>query len=256
MERMQQRFDLTGKVALVTGGSRGLGRAMSLGLADAGADVVVASRTLSACEAVVADIHALGREALAVDCDMRNWTDIDRLAERTYGRFGRCDVLVNNAGIMQTPSPLVQTDSALFDEFFEVNVKGPMRLATQVAPRMGAAGGGSIINVISIGGLKPGPNLGMYCSSKAALQALTRVMAAEWAPLKVRVNALAPGPFRTDMMEDMDQRVPGFIQHSVSVNMQKRMAEPDEIVGAVLFLASGASSFVTAQTLSVCGGYG
>ncbi|MBP1684517.1 MAG: family oxidoreductase [Deltaproteobacteria bacterium] len=256
MERMQQRFDLTGKVALVTGGSRGLGRAMSLGLADAGADVVVASRTLSACEAVVADIHALGREALAVDCDMRNWADIDRLAERTYGRFGRCDVLVNNAGIMQTPSPLVQTDSALFDEFFEVNVKGPMRLATQVAPRMGAAGGGSIINVISIGGLKPGPNLGMYCSSKAALQALSRVMAAEWAPLKVRVNALAPGPFRTDMMEDMDERIPGFIQHSVSTNMQKRMAEPDEIVGAVLFLASDASSFVTAQTLSVCGGYG
>jgi len=256
MERMQQRFDLTGKVALVTGGSRGLGRAMSLGLADAGADVVVASRTLSACEAVVADIHALGREALAVDCDMRKWADIDRLAERTYGRFGRCDVLVNNAGIMQTPSPLVQTDSALFDEFFEVNVKGPMRLATQVAPRMGAAGGGSIINVISIGGLKPGPNLGMYCSSKAALQALSRVMAAEWAPLKVRVNALAPGPFRTDMMEDMDERIPGFIQHSVSTNMQKRMAEPDEIVGAVLFLASDASSFVTAQTLSVCGGYG
>ncbi|MFN8628593.1 MAG: SDR family oxidoreductase [Candidatus Binatia bacterium] len=256
MERRQQRFDLAGKVALVTGGSRGLGRAMSLGLADAGANVVVASRTLRACETVVAEIHALERQALAVDCDMRDWTAIDRLAERTYDRFGRCDVLVNNAGIMQTPSPLVQTDSALFDEFFEVNVKGPMRLATQVAPRMGAAGGGSIINVISIGGLKPGPNLGMYCSSKAALQALSRVMAAEWAPLKVRVNALAPGPFRTDMMEDMDERIPGFIQHSVSTNMQKRMAEPDEIVGAVLFLASDASSFVTAQTLSVCGGYG
>jgi NAD(P)-dependent dehydrogenase (short-subunit alcohol dehydrogenase family) len=256
MERMQQRFDLTGKVALVTGGSRGLGRAMSLGLADAGARVVVASRTLRACESVVTEIQALGREALAVDCNMRDWAAIDRLAERTYSRFGRCDVLVNNAGIMQTPSPLVQTDSALFDEFFEVNVKGPMRLATQVAPRMGAAGGGSIINVISIGGLKPGPNLGMYCSSKAALQALSRVMAAEWAPLKVRVNALAPGPFRTDMMEDMDERIPGFIQHSVSTNMQKRMAEPDEIVGAVLFLASDASSFVTAQTLSVCGGYG
>jgi len=256
MERMQQRFDLTGKVALVTGGSRGLGRAMSLGLADAGANVVVASRTLGACESVVAEIHALGREALAVDCNMRDWAAIDRLVERTYSRFGRCDALVNNAGIMQTPSPLVQTDSALFDEFFEVNVKGPMRLATQVAPRMGAAGGGSIINVISIGGLKPGPNLGMYCSSKAALQALSRVMAAEWAPLKVRVNALAPGPFRTDMMEDMDARIPGFIQHSVSTNMQKRMAEPDEIVGAVLFLASDASSFVTAQTLSVCGGYG
>jgi len=253
---MQQRFNLTGQVALVTGGSRGLGRAMSLGLADAGANVVVASRTLSACQMVVAEIQALGREALAVACDMRNWADIDRLAESSYSRFGRCDVLVNNAGIMQTPSPLVQTDSALFDEFFGVNVKGPMRLATLVAPRMGAAGGGSIINVISIGGLKPGPNLGMYCSSKAALQALTRVMAAEWAPLKVRVNALAPGPFRTDMMEDMDERIPGFIQHSVSVNMQKRMAEPDEIVGAVLFLASGASSFVTAQTLSVCGGYG
>jgi len=256
MERVQQRFDLTGRVALVTGGSRGLGRAMSFGLAEAGANVVVASRTLSACETVAAEIRAHGREALAVRCDMRDWADIDRLVERTYGRFGRCDVLVNNAGIMQTPSPLVQTDSALFDEFFGVNVKGPMRLATLLAPRMGTAGGGSIINVVSIGGLKPGPNLGMYCSSKAALQALTRVMAAEWAPLKVRVNALAPGPFRTDMMEEMDERVPGFIEHSVSTNMQKRMADPDEIVGAVLFLASSAASFVTAQTLSVCGGYG
>lgn len=253
---MDDRFNLTGKVALVTGGSRGLGRAMSLGLAEAGADVVVASRALAACEAVAAEIEGLGRRALPVSCDMRDWAAIDRLAERTYARFEHCDVLVNNAGIMQTPLPLVQTSSALFDDFFAVNVKGPMRLANLVAPRMGAAGGGSIINLISIGGLKPGPNLGMYCSSKAALQALTRVMAAEWAPLHVRVNALAPGPFRTDMMEDMDQRIPGFIQHSVSVNMQKRMADPDEIVGAVLFLASGASSFVTAQTLSVCGGYG
>lgn len=253
---MDDRFNLSGKVALVTGGSRGLGRAMALGLARAGADVLVSSRTLAACEAVVTEIEALGRQALAVACDMRSWADIDRLAERTFTRFRRCDVLVNNAGIMQTPLPLVETSSALFDDFFAVNVKGPMRLANLVAPRMGAAGGGSIINVMSIGGLKPGPNLGMYCSSKAALQALSRVMAAEWAPLKVRVNALAPGPFRTDMMEDMEQRFPGFMQHSANVNMQKRVAEPDEIVGAVLFLASDASSFVTAQTLSVCGGYG
>ncbi len=253
---MPKLFDLAGRVVLVTGASRGLGKAIALGVADAGADVVASSRNLAACEPVAAEIAALGRQALAVACDVKNWRDIDALVERTYERFGRCDVLINNAGITQNPLPLTATSSAMFDEFFGVNVKGPMRLAALVAPRMGAAGGGAIINVVSIGGLKPGPNMGMYCASKAALQALTRVMAAEWASLGVRVNALAPGPFMTDMMRDLERDTPGFLQHSATVTMQKRVADPKEIVGAVLFLASDAGSFVTAETLSVSGGYG
>ncbi len=253
---MPKLFELGGRVVLVTGASRGLGKSIALGVAGAGADVVVSSRNLTACEGVAAEVTALGRQALAVSCDMRNWREIDTLVARSYERFGRCDVLVNNAGITQKPLALTATSSAMFDEFFGVNVKGPMRLAAMVAPRMGAAGGGAIINVVSIGGLKPGPNMGMYCASKAALQALTRVMAAEWAPLKVRVNALAPGPFMTDMMRDLERETPGFLQHSAGVTMQKRIAEPNEIVGAILFLASDAASFVTAETLSVSGGYG
>lgn len=248
-------FELTDKVAIVTGGSRGLGRAMALALARAGADVVVASRSVPACEAVVAEITTLGRQGLAVGCDMGRSSDIDTLVERTYERFQRCDVLINNAGIIQALVPLTETSDAMFDEFFGVNVKGPMRLASLVAPRMGAAGGGAIINVISMGGLKPSAYLGMYCASKAALQALSRVMAWEWASMGVRVNALAPGAFMTDMMRDLERGMPGFQQLSADTTMQKRVADPEEIVGAVLFLASDASSFVTAETLVVSGGF-
>jgi NAD(P)-dependent dehydrogenase (short-subunit alcohol dehydrogenase family) len=248
-------FGLGGKVAIVTGGSRGLGKAIVLGLAHAGADVVVSSRALPACEAVAKQIEALGRRALAVACHLGRWDDIDALVERTYERFGRCDVLVNNAGVTQAPLPLAETSSEFFDEIYAVNVKGPMRLASLVAPRMGESGGGAIINVTSIGALKPGGNLGMYCSSKAALQALTRVMAEEWAPLGVRVNAIAPGPFMTDMMRELGERTPGFLEYAASVTLQSRIADPGEIVGAVLFLASDASSYVTAETLPVRGGY-
>ncbi len=251
---MSELFDLTGKTAIVTGGSRGLGRAIALGLAGAGADVVVASRTLSACEAVVAEVEALGQRGLAVACDMGNWEEIDRLVEGTYQHFGGCDVLVNNAGITHSPMPLTDISSEFFDQYYAVNVKGPMHLASLLAPRMAEGGGGAIVNVITMGALKPGGYLAMYCSSKAALHALNRVMAEEWAPLGVRVNAIAPGPFNTDMLRDLDKDVPGFMEMSAEVTLQKRVAEPDEIVGAVLFLASDASSYVTAQTISVCGG--
>ena len=251
---MNQLFDLTGRIAIVTGASRGLGKAIALGLARAGADVVVASRTLSDCEAVAGEIEALGRRALAVACDMGRLDEIDRLVERAYERFGRCDVLVNNAGVTQAPLPLTETSGEFFDALYAVNVKGPMHLASRVAPRMGEAGGGAIVNVVTMGAIKPGGYLGVYCSSKAALKALVRVMAEEWAPLGVRVNAVAPGPFLPDMLHALEKSSPGFIEHSADVTLQKRVADPQEIVGPVLFLASDAASFVTAQTLSVCGG--
>lgn len=251
---MDHSFRLTGKVAIVTGGSRGLGKAIALGLANAGADIVVSSRTLSACEMVAAEIEALGRKALPVACDMSDWDQIDGLVEQTYAHFGRCDVLINNAGIVQNPLPLTETSSECFDRFYATNTKGPMHLASLIAPRMAQVGGGSIVNIVTMGALRPGGYLGMYCSSKAATKALTRVMAEEWAPMGVRVNAVAPGPFLTDMLEDLEKATPGFIESSAQITLLKRVAQPQEIIGPVLFFASDASSYVTAQTLSVCGG--
>jgi NAD(P)-dependent dehydrogenase (short-subunit alcohol dehydrogenase family) len=251
---MQKLFDLTGKVAIVTGGSRGLGREICLGLARAGADVVVSSRKLAACQAVAKQVESLGRNALPAAGDMSRWSDIDALAEKAHERFGRCDVLVNNAGITQEGVPLESTSEALFDEFHAVNVKGPMRLASLVAPRMGEAGGGAIINVVSTAALQPVGFMAAYSASKAALRALTRVMAEEWAPLGVRVNAIAPGPFLTDMMKDLEKSTPGFLEQCAGNTLQKRLADPQEIVGPVLFLASDAASYVTGQTLAVCGG--
>jgi NAD(P)-dependent dehydrogenase (short-subunit alcohol dehydrogenase family) len=247
-------FDLSGKIAIVTGGSQGLGKALCLGLAKAGADIVVTSRRLTACEDVAREVEALGRRALPVACDMSRWEEIDQLAERCFEHFGRCDVLVNNAGVTQTPGPMLETSGEFFDALYGINVKGPMHLACLVAPRMAEQGGGAIVNVITMGALKPGGYLATYCSSKAALKALTRCMAEEWAPMGVRVNAVAPGPFQTEMLADLERAVPGFAEGSADVTMLKRVAEPEEIVGPVVFLASEAASYVTAQTLSVCGG--
>jgi NAD(P)-dependent dehydrogenase (short-subunit alcohol dehydrogenase family) len=251
---MGELFDLSGKIAIVTGGSQGLGRALCLGLAKAGADVVVTSRRLEACKDVAREVEALGRRALPVASDMARWQEIDRLVERCFEHFGRCDVLVNNAGVTQTPGPMLETSGEFFDELYGINVKGPMHLACLMAPRMAEQGGGAIVNVITMGALRPGGYMATYCSSKAALKALTRCMAEEWAPMGVRVNAVAPGPFRTEMLEDLERAVPGFIEGAADVTMVKRVAEPEEIVGPVVFLASEAASYVTAQTLSVCGG--
>ena len=254
MNSSLQMFDLTGKVAIVTGGSRGLGKAIALGFAAAGADIVVTSRSLSACQEVVSQIETMGRKALAVACDVGQWKQVDLLADATYKHFGRCDILINNAGIVQDLIPLAQTSEEMFDHFYQVNTKGPMHLATLVAQRMGQSGGGTIVNMVTMGALRPCGQLAMYCSSKAATIALTRSMADEWAPLGVRVNAIAPGPFKTEMLDELEAASPGFIKYSADFTMLKRVAQAEEIVGPALFLASKASSFVTGQTLSVCGG--
>jgi len=250
---MSASFDLTGKVALVTGGSRGLGRAIALGFAEAGADVVVASRKLPNCEAVAKEIEALGRQALPVACHVGRLEELEPLLDATYERFGRLDVLVNNAGINPAAVPLVEATSELFDKLYAVNVKGPLFLAGGAARRMAEAGGGAIINVITQGVFKPGASLGIYCSSKAALLNLTNVMAQEWGPLGVRVNALAPGPFMTDMMRNAEA-IPGFVDVIRNSNVMKKIAEPSEIVGSALFLASDASAFMTGQTVVIDGG--
>jgi NAD(P)-dependent dehydrogenase (short-subunit alcohol dehydrogenase family) len=245
-------FDLDGRVAIVTGGSRGLGRAISLGYAAAGARVVVASRKRESCEAVVREIESVGGEALAVATHVGRVEELERLVDSTIDAFGRLDILVNNAANPLGGS-LTDVTELAFEKSYAVNVKGPLLLAVRALDHLAASGHGVIINVITAGAFRPGELLGLYCSGKAALWNLTKVMAKEWAPRGVRVNALAPGPFATDMMEPT-YAVPELREAIVQATLLKRIAEPQEVVGAALFLASDASSYMTGSVLPVDGG--
>ena len=190
-------FDLSGKVALITGGSRGLGREMALAFADAGADVIVSSRKADACEAVVAEVEARGRRAAAIPAHAGKWDEMDRLADAAWNAFGRLDILVANAGM----GPLVpshEVSEALFDSVVGLNFKGPFRLMANVAHRMAQADGGAILATSSIASLRPTPMVVPYAGAKAALNAMVTSMAREYGP-KVRVNAIAAGPFLTDI---------------------------------------------------------
>ena len=244
-----RRFDLTGRVALVTGGSRGLGRAMVVGLARAGADVVVASRKLDACEAVAAEIEATtGRQALPWACHVAHWEEIDHLVDAAYDRFGHVDVLVNNAGMSPVYDRLVDVTEALWDKVIGVNLKGPFRLTALVGNRMMEGDGGSIIMVSSTGSIRPSGTILPYAAAKAGLNALTEGFAQALGP-RVRVNTIMAGPFYTDASKGWapDRSTP-------SNSALRRIGEPDEVVGAVLYLASDASSYTTSATLRVDGG--
>lgn len=247
--------DLNGKVALVTGASRGLGKAMALGLASAGADLIIASRKLEACREVAAEVADLGRRALPISCHTGEPESIDAMLAQVRTEFGKVDILVNNAGINPSTAPLCDLSHNLFSKVLDVNLLGPWYLASRVAPIMRDHGGGSIINVISVGGLKPSPTQGAYAASKAALSALTRVMAAEWAPWGIRVNDLAPGSHRSTMFDNAAAHFPGFEDGAKEQSFLKRIAATDEIVGSVIYLASGMSSFATGMTLVSDGGY-
>ncbi|MCX2980354.1 glucose 1-dehydrogenase [Halieaceae bacterium IMCC14734] len=248
-------IDLSGKVALVTGGSRGLGRAMSLGLADAGADVVVASRKLESCEAVCAEIAAKGRRGLPVSAHVGDTESLDRLIATALEAFGKIDILINNAGINPAMGALSDLSPELFQKMFDVNLKGPWYLASRLAPHMAASGGGSIINLVSVGGLRPSAWQGFYATTKAGLDAMTRVMAAEWADGNVRVNALAPGSFHSDLFDTSAELIPGFEEGAKAASLQKRIADTEEIVGPVLYLASDMSKFTTGTTVVADGGF-
>lgn len=247
-------IDLTGKVALVTGGSRGLGKAMSLGLADAGADVIVVSRRLENCEAVAEEIRGKGRKALALSAHMGRTEDLDTVIDSAYEAFGHVDILINNAGMNPVIGELSELQVDLFQKLFDVNTKGPWYLASRMAPRMAEHGGGSVINVISVGGLKPSALTGFYAATKAALDALTKVMAAEWAGKGIRVNSLAPGSYHSDLF-DSAASIPGYLDGAINACLQKRVAETDEIIGPILYLASDLSSYTTGHTLVSDGGY-
>lgn len=245
---------LRDKVALVTGGSRGLGKAIALGLAKAGADVIIVSRKQEACDAVARSIECMGRYALPVAANMGKADDIEHLLQVIQPRFKKIDILVNNAGINPAIGPLTELSENLFDKMFSVNVKGPWLLASKIAPLMADGGGGSIINILSVAALKPQAYQGFYCASKAALQSLTQVMAIEWAPLNIRVNAIAPGSYRSDLF-DSATGIPGFEAAATNASLQKRIAETDEILGPVLYLASDMSRYTTGSTLVADGGH-
>ena len=248
----QNLFELTGKTAIVTGGGRGLGKAIALGFATAGADVVVASRKVENCEAAAREIEALGRRALAVGCHVGRIDQIDALVDAAYAEFGSIDIVVNNAA-MSPGTMLAESSAELFQKTYATNTLGPMWLASRCAERMRGGGGGVIINVVTTGAFRPGAGLGLYCSSKAALHALTLVMAKEWASWNVRVNEISPGPFLTDMMAPGVAN-PDFTARMYDQMLIKRIADPAEIVGAAVYLASDASGFATGTTVTVDGG--
>jgi NAD(P)-dependent dehydrogenase (short-subunit alcohol dehydrogenase family) len=248
-------FDLSGRVAIVTGSTKGIGRAMAQGLAEAGAKVVVSSRKQDLCDEVAAEIaDATGAETLGLACHVGNWDDIPAFVDGVVERFGRIDVLVNNAGI----NPARVTPSEMTLEFwrkvFAVNLEGPLRTSQLVAPIMRDGGGGSIINIGTMAAYSGGSNICAYGASKAGLLNLTKSMAMEFAPWKVRVNLLSPGPFMSEMMAGGAKTQPGYLDLVAGGTLQKRVADPSEIVGPVLYLASDASSFVTGDDLSVSGG--
>ncbi|MCU1486686.1 MAG: ycdF 4 [Actinomycetia bacterium] len=242
-------YDLSGKVAVVTGGSRGIGRAIVQTLAEAGADVVVASRKLDACEAVAAEVRAsTGRRAVAVACHVGHWDDCDRLVAETLAQLGRLDVLVNNAGMSPLYERLDTVTEELYDKTFAVNLKGPFRLAVLAATHMAAHDGGAIVNIGTTGSLVASVNELPYACAKAGLNALTVGLAEAYAP-KVRVNAVLPGPIRTDVTNAWS---PEALEGSfVPLG---RLGEADEVAPTVLHLVSAASSFTTGATVRIDGG--
>ena len=247
---MRDRFDLSGRVAVVTGGTRGLGLAMARAFAQAGAQVVVVSRKPQACDEVAAALRAEGAMAVACACHVGHWDQLDALVEEVYGEFGRVDVLVNNAGVSPQYDKLSDVSEELFDKVIGVNLKGPFRLASLIGERMVAAGGGSIINVSSTGAVRPTRDIVPYAAAKAGVNAMTVGLAHAFGP-RVRVNAIMPGPFLTTISQAWDMEL--FAERARSFPA-RRAGEADEIVGAALYLASDASSYTTGTILTVDGG--
>lgn len=244
-------FDLSDRVVLVTGGSRGLGREMALAAAWCGADVVIASRKLEACQAAAEEIEAqTGRTAMPYAVHVGRWDQLDGLVAAVYERFGRIDVLVNNAGMSPVYDKQTDVTERLFDAVVNLNLKGPFRLSALIGERMVVAGRGSIINVSTHGSLRPHPSFIPYAASKAGLNVMTEALAQAFGPA-VRVNTLMPGPFLTDISKAWEFTEADNPFDSAAL---RRAGNPSEIIGAALFLMSDASSFTTGSIVRADGG--
>ncbi len=246
---MQNLFDMTGKVVLITGGSRGLGRAMVQGFAEAGADVAIVSRKLDACERAAREVEKLGVRGFPYACHVAHWDELEPMVDAVYEHFGRVDVLINNAGMSPLYPSLVEVTEDLFDKVIGVNFKGPFRLSALVGERMMKGDGGSIINISSTGALRPNPTIAPYAGAKAALNTITTAFSQAYSP-KVRVNCISVGPFYTDASKswagDPDEAQPD--------RPMGRIAKPPEIVTTVLYLASDYTSYTTDALIRVDGG--
>ena len=247
----QNLFDLSGRVAVITGASRGLGREMALAFADHGADIVIASRKFENCEKVADEVRARGQRALPVAYHAASWAQADQLAEVALGEFGKVDILVNNAGMSPLYSSLVDISEELYDKVMGVNLKGPFRLSSLLGTHMAANNGGSIINVSSIASHRPSPNEVVYAAAKAGVNNLTTSLALAFGP-KVRVNCIVPGPFLTDISQAWD--IAEFEKSAREKFALQRGGEPHEVVGAALYLASEASSYTTGALINIDGG--
>lgn len=250
---MSELFNLTGKVAVITGASRGIGEAIAHAYARAGASVVLASRKQADLDEVAAEITAAGGRALAVAAHTGSDEAVNALVARATKAFGGVDIVVNNAATNPHFGPVMTAEESHWDKIFDVNVKGYFRVAKACAASMQARGGGKIINIASVAGLHPQPGMGVYCVSKAAVIMLTQVLAAELAPHNIQVNAIAPGFIKTKFSQALWDN-PALYAGITKLIPQGRMAEPEELTGMALYLATAASSFTTGGIFTVDGG--
>ncbi|MBK8430413.1 MAG: glucose 1-dehydrogenase [Chloroflexi bacterium] len=250
---MSELFNLTGKVAVITGASRGIGEAIAHAYARAGASVVLASRKQADLDEVAAEITAAGGRALAVAAHTGSDEAVNALVARATEAFGGVDIVVNNAATNPHFGPVMTAEESHWDKIFDVNVKGYFRVAKACAASMQARGGGKIINIASVAGLHPQPGMGVYCVSKAAVIMLTQVLAAELAPHNIQVNAIAPGFIKTKFSQALWDN-PALYAGITKLIPQGRMAEPEELTGMALYLATAASSFTTGGIFTVDGG--
>lgn len=251
---IKARFDLTGKVALVTGASKGIGEAIARGFAEFGAKVVVSSRKQDAVDAVAESIVDSGSDAIGVACHVGDPDQLMHLVDQSIDHFGGIDILVNNAATNPAFGPIQDADNGLFEKIMAINVRAPFELSNLVYPSMKARGGGSIIHISSVEGIKPSVGLGLYSVSKASLLMLAQSQAKEWASDGIRVNALCPGLVKTKFSAALWQN--DAIMKMVKQNLPAgRMAMPEEMVGLAVFLASDASSYSTGGIFTADGGH-
>ena len=253
MGTISKRFDLTGKVAIVTGSSKGIGRAIAQGLAENGAKVIISSRKQDAVNAVAEEFKASGLEALGIACHIGDAAQRDALIAKTIEAYGRVDILVNNAAINPFYGPLEAAEEEVFDKIMDVNVKAPWLLSNAAMKHMKESGG-SIINISSVEGVHPGFRLGLYSMTKAALIMMTKNQAKEWGRYGIRSNVVCPGLIKTKFSESLwsDENLVGMYTNTIPL---KRVAEPDEMAGLVMLLASDAGSYMTGGVYTADGGY-